>query len=76
MKTEDAQNTACKYHALIAFAFPALKSPTWTLISSCPFIVYHVLELTAFLFPNTLSGVLVLSGVVPPSFFTSEWQLA
>ena len=44
---------------------------------SLPFCkVRYASVLTAFLFPNTLSGVLDLRGVVPPSFFISEWQLA
>ena len=76
-QNRECTDTACEHHALTAFALPALKSPICRPVSFSYSMIYSsVSVLTAFLSPKTLSGVLVLRGMVPPSFFTSEWQLA
>lgn len=40
-------------------------------LSFKPLLKLHQVLTPIFLFPSTLSGVLVLNGVLPPSFFTS-----
>lgn len=66
-----------KHHVLGAFAFEALRSRPYFIHQQWLFFerTLHVLTPT-FRLPSTLSGVLFLNGVIPPSFFTSAWQLA